>query len=208
MIALNLHPPEDANSDIGLMLRTQQGSRAAFDELVARHWSRTIGLIVNMTGDPSDAEDLAQEVFFRVYRASGTYLPTAKFSTWIGLITRHVVFNAHRRQCRVIEPRRWEPSRLDPSGAALTPQRLVSRELGPAESMLQQERREGVRRELRKLNSREQRAMELFHFRGMSYEQIAADLSSSPNAVKSLLARSRSKLKSSLSHSPMFKELL
>lgn len=208
MIAFNLHPPENPHSDIGLMLRTQQGSAIAFDELVSRHWPRTVGLIVSMTGDPDGAEDLAQEVFFRVYRASGSYVPTAKFSTWLGLITKHVVFNDHRRRSRSIEPTRWEPNRLRPSGTAPAPHRLISRELGPAESALQQERSEGVRCGLGKLNRREQHAIELFHFQGMTYDEIANELSSSPNAVKSLLARSRSKLKSILALSPTFTEPL
>jgi RNA polymerase sigma factor (sigma-70 family) len=83
-----------------LMLRVRDGDAGAFEELVGLWQDRLVTLFLHHTGDHSTAEDLAQEVFLRVYRARTTYQPTAKFTTWLYTITRNLVFNESRRRSR------------------------------------------------------------------------------------------------------------
>jgi len=85
-----------ADYDVGLMLQFQKGNELAFQELVERNHARVIGLIYRFISNATDAEDLAQEVFLRIYRSRKTYKPTAKFSTWMFRITANVSMNALR----------------------------------------------------------------------------------------------------------------
>ena len=207
MIAVPTEPPADPESDIGLMLRVQEDDQGAFDALVRRYRERTVRLIISMSVEPNLAEDLAQDLFVRVYRARKTYLPTAKFSTWIGAIARNLVLNAHRDRARIKTEASLEAFGEPPSGLGGGPQRLVSREPDPAELLVSQERREAIWRALDRLSERERAAVVLFHFGGMSYQAIARQTGTTPKAVKSLLARARGKLRHTMAHAPVAADL-
>src|ERR1700735_2437631 len=86
--------------DKALMVRIAGGDEAALRELIEKHQGAVYGTIAKMLGDPVEAQDLAQQVFVRVYRAAGTYRATAQFKTWIFTIVRNLVFNEHRRRSR------------------------------------------------------------------------------------------------------------
>ncbi|MFM8290931.1 MAG: sigma factor, partial [Planctomycetia bacterium] len=82
--------PVAADPSTALMLRVRDGDADAFARLVAVWQDRLVTLFLHQTGDHATAEDLAQEVFLRVYRARGSYQPTAKFTTWIHTIAGNV----------------------------------------------------------------------------------------------------------------------
>src|SRR6266513_888353 len=86
--------------DAELMLRTGNGDTAAFQHLVERHQALVIGTVARMLGNNSDIEDVAQQVFIRVWKSAPRYAPTAKFTTWLLTITRNLVFNETRRRKR------------------------------------------------------------------------------------------------------------
>src|SRR6202789_364986 len=86
--------------DKSLMLLIAQGDEGALRELIEKHQRAVYGTIAKMLGDPVEAQDLAQQVFVRVYRAAGTYRATAQFKTWMFTIVRNLVFNEHRRRSR------------------------------------------------------------------------------------------------------------
>ena len=86
--------------DVRLMLQVRDGSAAAFDELMTRYQSRLVTVLEHLTGRRDLAEDLAQEVFLRVYRARQRYVPGAKFSTWLFTIANNVASNALRTLAR------------------------------------------------------------------------------------------------------------
>ena len=91
--------PTDENSrDIQLMERIGAGDHRAFRELVERHQNAIVGTVAKMLGNPSEAEDIAQQVFIRVWKSASRYEPTAKFTTWLFKITRNLVFNELRRR--------------------------------------------------------------------------------------------------------------
>ena len=82
--------------DVRLMLRVREGDPEAFAELVDRFQHRLLGILTHLVGRADEAEDLAQEVFLRVYRARADYHPQAKFSTWFFTIANNVALNALR----------------------------------------------------------------------------------------------------------------
>src|SRR6201996_549382 len=86
--------------DKALMARMSDGDEEALRELIEKHQGAVYGTISKMLGDPVEAQDLAQQVFVRVYRAAGSYRATAQFKTWMFTIVRNLVFNEHRRRSR------------------------------------------------------------------------------------------------------------
>ncbi|MGI9515444.1 MAG: sigma-70 family RNA polymerase sigma factor, partial [Pirellulaceae bacterium] len=91
---------ELTDPDVRLMLQVRDGSAAAFEELVHRYQTRLTGILEHLVPGQGQAEDLAQEVFMRVYRARESYQPTAKFSTWLFTIANNVASNAIRKLVR------------------------------------------------------------------------------------------------------------
>src|SRR5438874_13832318 len=86
--------------DAALMAEVARGDTVAFERLVERHQALVIGTVGRMLGSNSDVEDVAQQVFVRVWKSAGRYRPTAKFTTWLLTITRNLVFNEARRRKR------------------------------------------------------------------------------------------------------------
>jgi len=181
--------------DAQLMLAFQAGDEMAFQELVHRNHGRVIGLVYRFIGNSSEAEDLAQEVFVRIYRARETYRPTAKFSTWMFRIAANVGLNAlrdraHRRDDVSVEQLagddRGPYTIADPE--ACTPDHLMDR------SELQSR----VQDAIRELPEKQQLAVVLNKYEGLSYADIARTMGCTTMAVKSLLARARENLKERL----------
>src|SRR5216110_286162 len=90
---------EDAE-DVRLMELVSGGDTSAFENLVERHQSLVTGTVARMLGSNSDVEDIAQQVFIRVWKSARRYVPRAKFTTWLLKITRNLVFNELRRSKR------------------------------------------------------------------------------------------------------------
>src|SRR6266581_8522351 len=100
---------EDAE-DVRLMQLVSGGDTSAFEELIERHQSLVAGTVARMLGSNSDAEDIAQQVFIRVWKSARRYVPRAKFTTWLLKITRNLVFNELRRSKRHVHvPLQSEP---------------------------------------------------------------------------------------------------
>src|SRR5438067_10306414 len=92
--------PNEAERDVLWMQRVAKGDMEAFEQLIEAHQARVVGTVAKMLGDSTDAEDIAQQVFIRVWKSAGRYQPTAKFTTWLFKITRNLVFNELRRRKR------------------------------------------------------------------------------------------------------------
>src|SRR3982751_4340098 len=90
----------DDAEDIRLMQLVAGGDTAAFEQLIERHQTLVAGTIARMLGSNSDVEDIAQQVFIRVWKSASRYVPRAKFTTWLLKITRNLVFNELRRAKR------------------------------------------------------------------------------------------------------------
>jgi RNA polymerase sigma-70 factor (ECF subfamily) len=185
-----LHDP-----DVRLMLQVRDDNAAAFEELMRRYQSRIMTVLEHMVGQRGQAEDLAQDVFLRVYRARKNYAPRAKFSTWLFTITNNVASNALRSLSRRRE------INVEPAGsgamAANPLDEMAQAASGwmPARRVDKAERAEIVRLAMQSLNDRQRMAVLLSKFEDMSYADIAQTMQLTPQAIKSLLSRARGNLR-------------
>lgn len=186
---------ELADPDVRLMLQVREGSAAAFDELVVRYQARLITVLEHLVRKREQAEDLAQEVFLRVYRARKSYTPGAKFSTWLFTIANNVASNTLRGLARRKEVN-LAPTPNGESGAyGLEQMAMAKSGLMPTRRLDKTETSEIVRLALESLSERQRMALLLSKFEGMSYTDIASTMGLSVQAVKSLLSRARVNLK-------------
>lgn len=186
--------PLTADPDVQLMLRAQRDEPGAFAALVAAYWSRVFGKFVRQVGDRQEAEDLAQEVFLRLYRSRKRYRPRARLSTWVFFIARNVGRNALRRRRRKHLTPLGLPTDADDL-PGLPP--LADDSAAPSRPVERAELARVVRGAVAGLNGRQRRAVEL-QFQDRSYRQIASALAMSPKAAKSLLYRARNELRCAL----------
>jgi RNA polymerase sigma-70 factor (ECF subfamily) len=185
-----------ADYDVQLMLAFQKGDEASFRELVERNHARVIGLVhrFGITG-AVDAEDLAQEVFLRIYRARHSYKPTAKFTTWMFRIASNVSLNALRARSK----RRDDVSIEQLARSHDGPHTLPDPEApAPDGKMQRTELRRQVQEAISELPEKQQMAVVLSKYEGMSYADVAQTLGCTTMAAKSLLARARENLKQRL----------
>ncbi len=177
------------------MLEVREDSAAAFEELMLRYQNRVVTVLEHLVGNRDQAEDLAQEVFLRVYRARKTYHPGAKFSTWLFTIVNNVASNALRTQRRRREVS-LGVSESEASGASPL-ERMVLASSGqmPARQVDKAEMQEIIRLAVSSLNERQRLAVLLCKFEEMSYADIAETMEMSPQAIKSLLSRARVNLR-------------
>jgi RNA polymerase sigma-70 factor (ECF subfamily) len=182
--------------DIRLMLRVRDDDAAAFAELVERFQHRLVAVMHHLIGNADEAEDLAQEVFLRVYRTRKKYTPKAKFSTWLFTIANNLALNSLRdRQRRPVLPLEVRDSGpLGPRPTETTP----GHEDPPAYQLQQQELTDVIREALNDLNERQRIAIVLNKFEDMNYADIAEVMGLTTKAVKSLLSRARAKLREAL----------
>ncbi len=183
---------EDAE-DVRLMRQVSRGDTSAFEELIERHQALVAGTVARMLSSNSDVEDIAQQVFIRVWKSARRYVPRAKFTTWLLKITRNLVFNELRRTKRHAHvPLQSEPGAEDPPVKDET-------NLAPDASLLESELQRTIEEAILQLPETQRMALVLRRYEQLSYEQIAEVLDLSVPAVKSVLFRARSELRSRLS---------
>ena len=179
--------------DVRLMQLVAEGDTSAFEQLIERHQALVAGTVARMLGSNSDVEDIAQQVFIRVWKSARRYVPRAKFTTWLLKITRNLVFNELRRSKRHAHvPLQSEP------GAEETP---LKDETNPAPdaSLLETELQRAIEEAIMQLPESQRMALVLRRYEQLSYEQIAEVLDLSVPAVKSVLFRARTELRTRLS---------
>jgi RNA polymerase sigma-70 factor, ECF subfamily len=182
---------EDAE-DVRLMRLVAGGDTSAFEEVIERHQALVAGTAARMLGSNSDVEDIAQQVFIRVWKSARRYVPRAKFTTWLLKITRNLVFNEMRRSKRHAHvPLQSEP------GAEEIP---LKDETNPAPdaSLLEDELQRAIEEAIMQLPESQRMALVLRRYEQLSYEEIAEVLDLSVPAVKSVLFRARTELRSRL----------
>lgn len=181
--------------DVRLMMQVREGNAAAFEALVEKYQARLIGILGHMTNHSDQAEDLAQEVFMRIYRARERYVPGSRFSTWLYTIAQNVASNARRKRSR----RREVNLTNSPSGKVpvrpLDTLATASSGLMPTRQVDRKEMTIIVKQAIQQLSDRQRMALLLCKFEGMSYLEIAESMELTPQAVKSLLSRARINLR-------------
>ncbi|MBI2481065.1 MAG: sigma-70 family RNA polymerase sigma factor [Planctomycetia bacterium] len=177
------------------MLQVRDDDAAAFEELVLRYQNRVVGIMTHLTRKREQAEDLAQEVFLRVYRARKRYTPDAKFSTWLFTIANNIALNAKRSSARRREVNLASENRDDNRPAALDEMALDASGLMPTRQLDKAERAEMVRLAIAALPERQRMALLLSKFENLSYAEIAETMEMTVQATKSLLSRARENLR-------------
>ncbi len=184
-----------ADPDVRLMLRVRDDDANAFEELMLRYQDRLVGLMTHLVGRQDLAEDLAQEVFMRVYRARKRYVPGSKFSTWLFTIANNAAANALRTMARRKEVH-LAPDQSGPlGGKPLEAAALEASGLMPTRQVAHAELRDCVKRAVQSLSERQRMAVLLNKFEHLSYAEIGEVMELSVPAVKSLLSRARNRLR-------------
>lgn len=178
--------------DLMWMEQVARGDEQAFRCLVERHQHSVKAMVVRMLGDAHEAEDIAQQVFVRVWQAAAKWRPEAKFTTWLFTIVRNQVFNEGRRRSKRKE------SSLD-ERMENHPELLEADEQpAPDEVMAKGEWHRKIDAAIAQLPEQQRMAVLLRTFEGKDYDEIAFVLDTSVSSVKSLLFRARHSLRASL----------
>jgi RNA polymerase sigma-70 factor (ECF subfamily) len=185
--------PDAAAQDLAWMARIKLGDSEALRELVEAHQLRVVGTVAKMLGDAADAEDIAQQVFIRVWKSAARYEPTAKFTTWLFKITRNLVFNELRRRKR--HPAQSLDAASDDDRPFQTPDHSVKT---PDSALLDEEMQAAIQKAIDELPETQRMAVVLRRYDDISYEEIAEILDLSVPAVKSVLFRARTELREKL----------
>ncbi len=172
-------------SDVQLMLDVKAGDDASFNLLLQKYRTPLINFLYRMVRDSATAEDLAQEVFLRVYRARKQYSPSAKFTTWLFRIATNLALNSVRDN----RHRQMDVSIDRPVEEDEAPLQLPAREMRIDEHMIERDRAEFIRQAISSLPEKQRVAVLLHKYEEMDYPEIAKILECSESALKSLLFR-------------------
>lgn len=184
-----------SDRDAELMLRVKDGCHTSYQLLLDRHRSPVIHFVYRMIQNRAVAEELAQEVFLRVYRSRSTYEPAAKFTTWLFRIATHLTLN-YIRDGKNEKGQQSLDDEVGDGMAVQVPDKTPSVE----QSMVKDVRMEEVRKAIELLPAKQKSAVLMHKYQEMEYSQIASVLECSESAVKSLLFRAYETLRSRLAH--------
>ncbi len=183
------------DADAQLMLLVKGGDGASYSVLIEKHRSPMVHFLYRMVQDYAVAEELSQEVFLRVYRSRESYEPTAKFTTWLFRIATHLALNWIRdgRNERSQE-------RIDDDSEGSRNLQVMDRRPTIEQSMVYETKMAEVRKAIAGLPDKQRAAVLMHKYQDMEYTQIAAVLTCSESAVKSLLFRAYETLRARLAH--------
>jgi RNA polymerase sigma-70 factor, ECF subfamily len=177
-----------ARSDVQLMLDVKAGDEASFELLLRKYRTPLVNFLYRMVRDATTAEDLAQEVFLRVYRSRKRYAPNAKFTTWLFRIATNLALNALRdtryRQMEVSLDQTSDPGHNDHPAVE-----LPDRQPGIEQQLVARDRAAKIRRAIYALPEKQRAAVLLHKYHELDYDEIARILDCSESALKSLLFR-------------------
>ncbi len=183
-----------ARSDVQLMLEVKAGDETSFELLLRKYRTPLVNFLYRMVRDRGTAEDLAQEVFLRVYRARLEYAPSAKFTTWMFRIATNLALNAlrdgrHRQQEISMD------QQADHGDDAAAPWEVADRRPGVEHELIQRDRAAFIRRAIAQLPEKQRAAVLLHKYQELDYDEIARILECSESALKSLLFRAYESLR-------------
>ena len=180
--------------DEELMLAIQQGDDAGFNVIVTRHKQRVFNLVFRFMGGMALAEDIAQEVFVKVYLARKNYQQQAKFTTWLYVICRNTCFKAMKK----LEGKQQVSFEESSEGTSRETRLEDPQAKDPAKEVLKREKAQKIEAAIGKLPEAQRMVLLLRRYDRLPYEEIAEIMGSSVSSVKSLLFRGRVRLKDEL----------
>ncbi|MCU1334976.1 MAG: polymerase, sigma-24 subunit, subfamily [Bryobacterales bacterium] len=181
--------------DAQLMLRVREGDDTSFALLLERHRGPVVHFLYRMVQNQAVSEELAQEVFLRVYRSRKTYEPTAKFTTWLFRIATHVALNSIRDRKKEKGHESLDEETLDGME-----RQVAERQQTVEQEMVHEVKVREVRQAIEALPAKQRAAVLMHKYEGLDYGQIAAVLNCSESAIKSLLFRAYESLRGQLAH--------
>ena len=181
--------------DAELMLRVKQGDGTSFGVLLEKHRASVTHFVYRLVQEQAVAEELAQEVFLRVYRSRASYEPTAKFKTWLFRIATHLALNWIRD-----ERHERGTERLDDVPADVPARQVSDRRPSVEDQLVYQVKLAEIRKAVAALPDKQRAAVLMHKYEEMEYAQIAKVLGCSESAVKSLLFRAYESLRARLAH--------
>ena len=183
-----------ADADVECMLALKKGDRKAFEVLMRKYYPRILNFAYRFLGNRQLAEDIAQDVFMKIYKSAHRYRPRAQFQTWLYTIARNTCLNELRRNrgqmVSIDEPVASEAQELK--------KEISDPRANPAGEFLQKEKKTLIRAAINDLPDNQRTAVILRRYENFSYAEIAATLNVTDKAVKSLLSRARLNLKNNL----------
>jgi len=188
--------PGEELTDADVMLRVKAGDESAFQYLVEKYRRPMVNFMYRMAHNAAAAEDLAQEVFLRVYRSREGYEASAKFTTWLYRIATNLAVN-HARDTRHERPEKMV-SLDEPDDATGLTMDVPDASLGAEEMILRRERMAAIRQRVQALPERQRMAVLMHKYQHMDYKQIGEVLKLSESATKSLLFRAYETLREQL----------
>lgn len=181
-----------SSQDIQLMLRFKNGEESCFEKLVELHKNRVFRLAYRFLGNYQDAQDAAQEIFIKVYRARAGYSPRAKFTTWLYAICKNTCLKKLLKK-KLSTVSVSENIELDEN--TVTRQIADTHTPTPEESTLNNEKVLIIKQAIDSLPENQKMAVILYRYEQLSYDEISEIMGLSAKAVKSLLHRARGNLK-------------
>ena len=188
--------PGETLTDADIMLQVKTGDDAAFEYLVQKYRRPMVSFMFRMAHNAAMAEDLAQEVFLRVYRSRESYEASAKFTTWLYRIATNLAVN-HARDTRHERPESTVNLDEPDANTGQTPD-LADGSLTVEEEIVRRERLAAIRQKVQALPERQRMAVAMHKYQQMDYRQIAEVLKLSESATKSLLFRAYETLREQL----------
>lgn len=182
--------------DAELMLRVREGDESSFALLLERHRSPVVSFLYRMVQNQAVSEELAQEVFLRVYRSRATYEPTAKFTTWLFRIATHLALNWIRDN----KKKEKNHDSLDEEIAEGLERQVADRQPSIEQELVRRTRVREVREAIEALPEKQRAAVLMHKYEGLDYQQISRALHCSESALKSLLFRAYQTLRGRLAH--------
>src|SRR5215467_15455826 len=184
-----------ARSDVQLMLDVKAGDEASFELLLQRYRTPLVNFLYRMVRNREQAEDLAQEVFLRVYRAREDYVPSAKFTTWLFRIATNLALNSVRdTRYRKLEVSIDAPISETEDGDERTLD-IPEKHPNIEQHLVEDARRKMIRHAIDKLPEKQRAAVLLHKYQELDYAEIAKILACSESALKSLLFRAYESLR-------------
>jgi len=182
-----------ARSDVQLMLDVKAGDDSSFDFLLRKYRSPLVNFLYRMVRDRATAEDLAQDVFLRVYRARKAYIPSARFTTWLFRIATNLALNSLRDNRHEKMAVSLDAAAGDEEDSA--PRDLPAREMHIDQRLLERDRVAFIQRAIASLPEKQRAAVLLHKYEEMDYAEIAKILDCTEAALKSLLFRAYENLR-------------
>jgi RNA polymerase sigma-70 factor (ECF subfamily) len=179
-----------ARTDVQLMLDVKAGDEQSFALLLHRYRTPLVNFLYRMVRNREQAEDLAQEVFIRVYRARADYVPSAKFTTWLFRIATNLALNSVRdTRHQRMEVSLDAPVTVDTEDGDGRPLDVAEKNPNIEEHLVQEAQRDMIRHAIEKLPEKQRAAVLLHKYQELDYGEISKILECSESALKSLLFR-------------------